>query len=96
MRQLRQHIPDVRLSTDLIVGFPGETEAQFENTLKAVMEIGFVRCNTAAYSARPGTPAADLPDQISEAEKSRRLQILMQVCKRSTLTPCPLSHTNPN
>ncbi len=81
--KLRERIPGVRLSTDLIVGFPGETEAQFENTLKAVLDIGFVRCNTASFSARPGTPAADLSGQLSEAEKARRLQVLMQAASRS-------------
>ena len=101
--RLRAKIPGVRISTDLIVGFPGETEAQFQATCQAVIDSQFIRCNTAIFSARPGTPAADLPDQISEAEKSRRLQVLMQVCdrvkrevKRNLLTAAGNKFTQPS
>jgi tRNA-2-methylthio-N6-dimethylallyladenosine synthase len=69
-------MPDASLSSDVIVGFPGETEAQFESTLKLVEDIGFDLVNTAAYSPRPGTPAALWENQLSEEVKSDRLQRL--------------------
>lgn len=73
---IREYMPDASISADAIVGFPGETEAQFENTLKLVEDIGFDLLNTAAYSPRPGTPAALWDHQISEEVKSDRLQRL--------------------
>lgn len=73
---IRRYMPDASISADAIVGFPGETEAQFENTLKLVEEIGFDLLNTAAYSPRPGTPAALWENQLSEEVKSDRLQRL--------------------
>lgn len=74
--KIRELMPDASISADAIVGFPGETEAQFENTLKLVDEIGFDLLNTAAYSPRPGTPAALWENQLSEEVKSDRLQRL--------------------
>ncbi|GAB4540802.1 MAG: tRNA (N6-isopentenyl adenosine(37)-C2)-methylthiotransferase MiaB [Pleurocapsa sp.] len=74
--QIRAYMPDAAISADAIVGFPGETEAQFENTLKLVKDIGFDLINTAAYSPRPGTPAALWDNQLSEEVKSDRLQRL--------------------
>lgn len=73
---IRQYMPDASISADAIVGFPGETEEQFENTLKLVEDIGFDLLNTAAYSPRPGTPAAVWDNQLSEEVKSDRLQRL--------------------
>ena len=73
---IRQYMPDASISADAIVGFPGETEEQFENTLKLVDDIGFDLVNTAAYSPRPGTPAALWENQISEDIKADRLQRL--------------------
>ncbi len=73
---IRQYMPDASISADAIVGFPGETEQQFENTLKLVADIGFDQLNTAAYSPRPGTPAALWEEQLSEETKSDRLQRL--------------------
>jgi tRNA-2-methylthio-N6-dimethylallyladenosine synthase len=73
---IRSYMPDAAISADAIAGFPGETEAQFENTLKLVDEIGFDQVNTAAYSPRPGTPAALWDNQLSEEVKSDRLQRL--------------------
>ena len=70
---IRQYMPDAAISADAIVGFPGETEAQFENTLHLVADIGFDLLNTAAYSPRPGTPAAMWSNQLTEEEKSARL-----------------------
>lgn len=74
--KIREYMPDASISADAIVGFPGETEEQFENTLKLVEEIGFDLLNTAAYSPRPGTPAAKWENQVSEEVKSDRLQRL--------------------
>jgi tRNA-2-methylthio-N6-dimethylallyladenosine synthase len=73
---VREYMPDASISADAIVGFPGETEAQFENTLKLVDEIGFDQLNTAAYSPRPGTSAAVWENQLPEEVKSDRLQRL--------------------
>ena len=73
---IRRYMPDASISADAIVGFPGETEAQFENTLELVEDIGFDLVNTAAYSPRPGTPAALWENQLSEEVKSDRLQRL--------------------
>lgn len=73
---LRQYMPDAAISADAIVGFPGETEAQFQQTLDLVDSLGFDQLNTAAYSPRPGTPAARWPDQVPEEVKADRLQRL--------------------
>ncbi|MEA5575535.1 tRNA (N6-isopentenyl adenosine(37)-C2)-methylthiotransferase MiaB [Anabaena sp. UHCC 0451] len=73
---IRCYMPDASISADAIVGFPGETEEQFENTMQLVDDIGFDLLNTAAYSPRPGTPAALWDNQLSEEVKSDRLQRL--------------------
>ncbi len=73
---IRGYMPDAAISADAIVGFPGETEAQFENTLRLVEDIGFDQINTAAYSPRPGTPAALWDNQLTEEIKDDRLQRL--------------------
>jgi tRNA-2-methylthio-N6-dimethylallyladenosine synthase len=69
-------MPDAAISADVIVAFPGESDAQFRRTLALVEEIGFDQVNTAAYSPRPGTPAATWPDQLDEAVKVERLREL--------------------
>ncbi|BBA78995.1 (dimethylallyl)adenosine tRNA methylthiotransferase [cyanobacterium endosymbiont of Rhopalodia gibberula] len=74
--KIRDLMPDASISADAIVGFPGETEKQFEKTLKLVADIGFDQLNTAAYSPRPGTSAALWENQLSEDVKSERLQRL--------------------
>ncbi len=79
---IRRLLPEASLTTDLIVGFPGETEEQFENTLRLVEEVGFDACNTAAYSPREGTKAATFPDQVDEETKQRRLWALNQLAER--------------
>lgn len=73
---IRSYMPDASISADAIVGFPGETEDQFEDTLALVQEARFDSVNTAAYSPRPGTPAAVWEHQVSELEKRDRLQRL--------------------
>jgi tRNA-2-methylthio-N6-dimethylallyladenosine synthase len=76
IRRLREVRPDISLSTDLIVGFPGETERDFQGTLDLVREIGFDQSFSFIYSQRPGTPAAGLPDDVTHAEKQARLERL--------------------
>jgi tRNA-2-methylthio-N6-dimethylallyladenosine synthase len=73
---IRRYMPDAAISADAIVGFPGETEAQFERTLQLVADIGFDQLNTAAYSPRPGTPAAQWNNQLPDEVKADRLQRL--------------------
>jgi len=76
IRRLRRIRPDISISSDFIVGFPGESEADFAATMKLIEEIGFDTSFSFVYSARPGTPAADLPDNTDEETKKQRLQIL--------------------
>jgi tRNA-2-methylthio-N6-dimethylallyladenosine synthase len=79
VERIRVARPDLALSTDIIVGFPGESEAEFEQTLAVVREVGFAQAYSFKYSARPGTPAASLEDQIPEPEKARRLAELQRL-----------------
>ncbi|MFC6632660.1 tRNA (N6-isopentenyl adenosine(37)-C2)-methylthiotransferase MiaB [Microbulbifer taiwanensis] len=76
IRRLKAVRPDICLSSDFIVGFPGETERDFEATMKLIQDVGFDISFSFIYSARPGTPAADLPDDTPEAIKKQRLQLL--------------------
>lgn len=76
IEKLKSNIPDIAITTDIIVGFPNETVEQFNNTLKLVENVGFEGAFTFVYSKREGTPAAKYDDNISEEEKSERLQIL--------------------
>ncbi|ANH12700.1 TPA: tRNA (N6-isopentenyl adenosine(37)-C2)-methylthiotransferase MiaB [Legionella pneumophila] len=76
IRKLRKIRPDIRLSTDIIVGFPGETDKDFQDTMDLVHEIGFDTSFSFIYSPRPGTPAANLPDDTPMELKKQRLQIL--------------------
>ncbi|WP_047244235.1 tRNA (N6-isopentenyl adenosine(37)-C2)-methylthiotransferase MiaB [Chromobacterium subtsugae] len=79
IRKLRAIRPDLCLSSDFIVGFPGETEADFEQTLKLVTDLAFDFSYVFIYSPRPGTPAANLADDTPHAEKVRRLEALNAV-----------------
>ncbi len=76
IRKLREVRPDISLSSDFIVGFPGETASDFEATMKLITDIGFDQCFSFIYSARPGTPASSMPDLVSLDEKKARLQRL--------------------
>jgi len=76
IRQLRKARPDLSLSSDFIIGFPGETEADFEATMNLIADIGFDHSFSFIYSARPGTPAASLVDDVSLRVKKQRLSIL--------------------
>jgi len=71
--RIRGMRPDLALSSDFIVGFPGETDEDFEQTLQLVRDIGYGQCFSFKYSPRPGTPGADMKDQIPEAVKTDRL-----------------------
>ncbi len=75
--RLREAVPGISLTTDVIVGFCGETEAQFEATLDLLRAVRFDQVFAAAYSPRPGTPAARLPDDVPAVEKRRRLNALL-------------------
>ena len=79
VKDIRAAIPDVALTTDIIVGFPGETEEQFQDTLSLVREVGFEGAFTFIYSPREGTPAAKMKDDISEDVKKDRLYRLNEV-----------------
>jgi len=80
--RIRDRMPDASISADVIVAFPGETDAQYRRTLDLIDEIGFDQVNTAAYSPRPNTPAADWPNQLSEAVKVQRLQEINALVER--------------
>ena len=76
IRRLRNMRPDISISSDFIIGFPGESESDFAATMKLIEEIGFDTSFSFIYSSRPGTPAADLPDDTPDAVKKQRLAIL--------------------
>lgn len=78
VRKIRQEVSGASLTTDIIVGFPGETEEEFEETLKTIKTVRFDAAYTFLYSQRSGTPAATMPDQIPLTVKKERLQRLMQ------------------
>lgn len=78
IRKLKKIRPDIAMSSDFIIGFPGETDADFEATMDLIQAVDYDMSFSFIYSARPGTPAADLPDDVSEETKKQRLQLLQQ------------------
>jgi len=82
VERLRASIPDLALTTDVIVGFPGETEEDFRETLEVVAEVRFDGAFTFVYSPRQGTEAAAMPDQIPEEVKRERIERLIEVVQR--------------
>ncbi len=82
IRKLKAAKPDIVISSDFIVGFPGETEKDFEATLKLVEDVGFDQSFSFIYSRRPGTPAANLADDVPEAVKGERLRRLQDLINR--------------
>ena len=78
LRKLKRIRPDISFSSDFIIGFPGETDRDFEDTMNLIHDIGFDMSFSFIYSARPGTPAADLPDDVPMEVKKQRLAILQQ------------------
>jgi len=85
VKKIRKKIPNIALSTDVIVGFPGETKKQFEETLKLFKEVKFDMAYIAKYSPRPGTAAAKLKDNVSQEEKDRREKVLTKILKQTIL-----------
>ncbi len=78
IRKLHKARPGIQISSDFIIGFPGETETDFAKTLQLIAEVNFDTSYSFIYSARPGTPAAALPDNVPEEEKKQRLYLLQQ------------------
>jgi tRNA-2-methylthio-N6-dimethylallyladenosine synthase len=85
IRQLREVRPDISLSTDIIVGFPGETEKDFAQTMALVEDVGFDQSFSFVYSARPGTPAASLADPVPQTEKLARLAALQALINENAM-----------
>jgi len=85
IRRLKKIRPDISMSSDFIIGFPGETEADFAATMSLIDEIGFDLSFSFIYSARPGTPAADLPDDTPMAVKKERLKTLQAVINNNAM-----------
>jgi tRNA-2-methylthio-N6-dimethylallyladenosine synthase len=85
VERLRAGIPDLAITTDLIAGFPGESEADFSETLEVVDEVGYDGAFTFVYSARRGTEAAAMPDQVPEEVKRERVQRLIELVQRRAL-----------
>ena len=81
---LKKHVPDCAVTTDIIVGFPGETEEDFEDTLKLVGEVGFSSAFTFVYSRRDGTAAATMPDQVPEEVSKERIMRLVELVNAQT------------
>ncbi len=88
VRKIREKVPDISLTTDLIVGFPGETEQDFEDTLSLVREVGYDSVFTFIYSKRTGTPAAQMPDQVDDEIVHKRFDRLMEEVKTSGERAC--------
>ena len=86
IEKVRAAMPDAAITSDIIVGFPGETEADFEQTLHVVREARFAAAFTFQYSKRPGTPAAEMPDQIPQAVVTERYNRLLDTVNEVTLT----------
>ena len=82
VRLIREHVPDVALTTDIIVGFPGETEEDFRATLEVAEEVGYDGAFTFIFSPRRGTEAAELPDDVAHEEKVERMERLVEVVQR--------------
>ena len=82
MERIRAAMPDIALTTDLIVGFPGETEDDFRATLDVCEQVGYDHAFTFIYSPRRGTEAAGMPDQVPEDVKGERLERLVEVIQR--------------
>jgi len=85
VRKIRNKIPRISLSTDIIVGFPGETKKQFQNTIKLFRKIKYDMAYIAKYSPRAGTIASKLKDSVSAKEKERRYKVLTEILKKTAL-----------
>jgi tRNA-2-methylthio-N6-dimethylallyladenosine synthase len=85
IRRIRDIRPDMSISSDFIIGFPGETDEDFEETMNLIHEIGFDTSFSFIYSARPGTPASELADETPMTEKKKRLAILQDRINQNAL-----------
>jgi tRNA-2-methylthio-N6-dimethylallyladenosine synthase len=85
IHKLRQHCPDIALSSDFIVGYPGEREEDFQQTLALIMEVGFAQAYSFAYSERAGTPASNSADLLDGDVKKQRLQKLQKLLNQQQL-----------
>lgn len=85
IENIRSRVPDIAISTDIIVGFPGETPDMFAASLAFAAGIGFARMHVFPYSRRSGTPAAEFPGQVPEAEKKRRVHAMQELADRKML-----------
>ncbi len=98
-KKIRNAVPEVTFTTDIIVGFPGETEEQFENTVDLVKQVGFKVAFIAEYSVRPGTAAAMMKDDIKNWDKKRRFQVLDELIngvKHSEHAPVKMGNNSAN
>lgn len=86
LRRIKKHRPNISFSSDFIIGFPGETEDDFEKTMKLIHDMEFDHSFSFIYSARPGTPAAELPDETPMGVKKQRLKILQDRIVQQTQT----------
>jgi threonylcarbamoyladenosine tRNA methylthiotransferase MtaB len=84
VRRIRNMVPDIAITTDLIVGFPGEDSRSFRRTAEFIEEMGFSRIHVFRFSPRPGTPAASMKGMVPEDEKKRRAEIIGELGRRST------------
>ena len=82
---LRKVRPDIKISSDFIIGFPGETQEDFMDTINLIKDIDFDNSFSFIYSPRPGTPAADLPDSVTMEEKKQRLSVLQNIITQNAL-----------
>jgi tRNA-2-methylthio-N6-dimethylallyladenosine synthase len=85
IKKIRKEMPDIAISTDIIVGFGGETKKQFENTKKLFQKIGFDMAYIGKYSKRPGTQAEKMEDSVPKKEKERRWSVLNEILKKTAL-----------
>ena len=88
VKAIRDAMPDIALTTDIIVGFPGETNEEFEESLKFCKKIGFAGMHIFPYSARKGTKAADMPNKVPDKVKKARSQIMLDLAKQSAQNFC--------
>ena len=86
--KIRAAVPDISLTTDIIVGFPGETEDDFEETMDVVRKVGYDSAFTFLYSKRTGTPAATMEGQVEEAVAGERFQRLLKEVQKSSAKSC--------
>ena len=83
--KFRKHRPDIAFSSDFIVGYPGESDKDFQDTLDLVKRVGYAQCYSFKYSPRPGTPASMIEDQVPENVKSERLIVLQDLLRSQQL-----------